>query len=209
VKHYGLDAELTPDIYTPIPQVPDFTSQWLANNMYWGLRTTGDPLAAREAFRRALKSVDPDIPAASVQPMETALDAALAPRRMNLWLVRAFAGLALLLAAAGVYAVTAFTVALRRRELAIRSALGASVEQNLRTAVMDAAKPIVVGLIVGAAGAFAAAPAMRAVVFDVEPAAPGPFVAVSTTLLAAALVSALTAALPLRRIEPIEALRND
>ena len=209
VKHYGLDTEVTPDVYTPIPQVSDFTSQWLANNLYWGIRTAGDPLAAREAFRRALKAVDADIPAASIQSMETAIDTTLAPKQMNLWLVRAFAGVALLLAAAGVYAVTAFTVALRRREMAIRSALGARFAQNLRAVVVDAGTPIAVGVVIGAAGALLAAPALRAVVFDVEPTAPGPFVVVSAVLLAAGLVSALTAALPLRRVHPIEALRTD
>src|SRR5262249_2677066 len=49
VKHYGLDAEVTPDVYVPIPQVPEVTVQWLANNMYWGLRTAGDPSAVRDA----------------------------------------------------------------------------------------------------------------------------------------------------------------
>jgi hypothetical protein len=209
VKHYGLDAEVTADVHTPLAQVPDFTSQWIANNMYWGIRTSGDPLAAREAFRRALKAVDADVPAASVQPMETSLAAALAPKRMNLWLVRAFAGVALLLAAAGVYAVTAFTAALRRREMAIRSALGARLEQNLRVMMVDAAKPIAAGLALGAAGAFLAAPALRSVVFQVEPASPGPFLVVSATLLAAGLASALTASLPLRRVDPVDALRAD
>jgi predicted permease len=174
VKHYGLDAEVTPDIYTPIPQVPDPTVQWLNNNMYWGLRTGGDPGAARDAFRRALREVDPDVPAAAMRTMDEALEIALAPRRMNLWLVRVFAILALLLAAAGVYAVTSFSVALRRREIAIRSALGARTDQNVRTVVGDAARPIVLGLAAGAAGALAAAPALRSVLFEVEPVAAGP-----------------------------------
>ena len=56
VKHYGLDAEVTPDVYSPIPQVPDATVQWLNNNMYWGVRTTGDPGgAARRVPPRAAR----------------------------------------------------------------------------------------------------------------------------------------------------------
>jgi putative ABC transport system permease protein len=207
VKHYGLDAEVTPDLYSPIPQVPDPVVQWLNNNMYWGVRTAGDPGPFRDAFRRALREVDPDVPAASVRTMDEALEIALAPRRMNLWLVRVFAVFALLLAGAGVYAVTSFSVALRRRELAIRAALGARVDQNLRTVVGDAARPIVFGLTAGAAGALAAAPALRNVLFQVEPVAAGPFSIVAGTLLVAGLAAAVMAALPIRRVDPIEALR--
>jgi putative ABC transport system permease protein len=190
VKHYGLDAEVTPDIYSPIPQVPDVTVQWLNNNMYWGLRTTGDPGALRDPFRRALREVDADVPAAALRTMDEALELALAPRRLNLWLVRVFAILALLLAGAGVYAVTAFSVALRRREIAIRAALGARPDQNVRTVVGDAVGPIVLGLAIGAAGALIAAPALRSVLFEVEPVAAGPFSLVAATLLAAVAVGA-------------------
>ena len=209
VKHYGLDAEVTPDVYAPIPQVPDATVQWLTNNMYWGLRTTGDPGALRDAFRRALRQVDSDVPASAMRTMDEALELALAPRRMNLWLVRVFAILALLLAAAGVYAVTSFSVALRRREIAIRAALGARADQNMKTVVADAAWPIVLGLAIGAAGALAAAPALRSVLYEVEPVSTGPFSLVSGTLLFAGLASATIAALPIRRIDPIEALKTE
>jgi putative ABC transport system permease protein len=207
VKHYALDAESTADLYTPIPQVPDVTVQWLNNNMYWGVRTSGDPAALREAFRRALREVDPDVPASSVRTMDEAIGAAVAPRRVNLWLVRTFAVLALALAAAGVYAVTAFAVALRRREIAVRTALGARQSQNLRTIMAEAIRPVVTGLAVGAAGATAAAPALRAVLFNVSPFAAGTFTLVAATLLLAGAAAALAAALAIRQIDPIEALQ--
>jgi putative ABC transport system permease protein len=209
VKHYGLDAEVTSDVYSPIPQVPDATVQWLNNNMYWGVRAAGDPGTLRDAFRRALRDVDPDVPAAMMRTMDEALEIALAPRRMNLWLVRVFAVLALFLAGAGVYAVTSFSVALRRREIAIRSALGARADQNLKTVVGDAARPILFGLAAGAAGALAAAPALRSVLFAVEPMAIGPFSLVSGTLLLAGVAAATMAALPVRRIDPLEALKTE
>jgi putative ABC transport system permease protein len=209
VKHYGLDSEVTPDVYVPIPQVPDVTVQYLANNMYWGIRTDGDPAALGEPFRRTLHAVDPDVPASAIRTMEEALDVALAPRRLNLWLVRVFAALALGLAAAGVYAVTSFGVALRRRELAIRSALGARAGQNIRAVVVEAAKPLAAGLAAGLASAFAAAPALRTVLFGVEPTSPGPFAIVAVTLAAAGVLSAIVAALPIRRVDPIEALKAE
>lgn len=209
VQHYGLDAEVTPDVYVPIPQVPDTTVQWLANNMYWGMRTAGPPTAVREAFRQALRDVDPDVPASAIKTMDEALEGALAPRRLNLRLVTAFAAMALALAAAGVYAVTSFGVAMRRREMAIRTALGARAGENVRVLVMDAARPIVAGLCVGLAAALAAAPALRSVLFAVDPVAPGPFAAVAATLLAAGIIASVAAALPIRRIDPLEALRTD
>jgi putative ABC transport system permease protein len=207
VKHYGLDAEVTPDVYVPIPQVPDATTQWLTNNMYWGVRTASDPAAIEDAVRRALREVDPDVPASSMRTMDEALAIALAPRRMNLWLVRAFALLALVLASAGTYAVTSFSVALRRREMAIRAALGARVGVNVRAVVLDAARPIAVGLTLGVIAALALGPVLRAVLFGVSPLAPAPFLLVSATLLGVALGASLIAALPVRRVSPIEALK--
>ncbi len=209
VKHYGLDAELTPDLYVPIPQVPDVTIQWLTNNMYWGIRASTDPAVLREAVRRELRSVDPDVPASAMRTMEEALSLALAPRRVNLWLVRAFATMALLLAAAGVYAVTAFSVTLRARELAIRAALGAGRTENLRRVLVDAVRPVIVGLIAGAAVALASLPALGAVLFGVERFAAAPVVLVSATLLAVGVVSAAAAARPVTRIDPIDALKAE
>jgi putative ABC transport system permease protein len=106
-----------------------------------------------------------------------------------------------------VYAVTSFTVAFRRRELAIRSALGASADANLRRIVADAARPIVYGLVIGGAGASVAAPALRSVLFRVDPLAPAPLAIVTVTLLVAGLSAATVAALPIRKIDPFEALR--
>jgi len=209
VKHYGLDAEVTPDVYVPIPQVPDVTVQWLTNNMYWGVRTSGDPAALCEPVMRALHAVDRDVPASAMQTMDEALDIALAPRRTNLWLVRGFAALALALAAAGTYVVTAFSVALRRREMAIRAALGASGRRNIATVIADASRPLGAGVVLGLGAALAAAPVLRTMLFGVEPLAAVPLVAVASTLLAAGLVSALAAAVPIRRIDPIEALRTE
>ena len=74
VKHYGLDAEVTPDVYSPIPQVPDATVQYLNNNMYWGAaHDTATRRRWSDAFRRALREVDPDVPASAMRTMEEAL----------------------------------------------------------------------------------------------------------------------------------------
>ncbi|HWJ56325.1 MAG TPA: FtsX-like permease family protein [Vicinamibacterales bacterium] len=163
----------------------------------------------REPFRAALKIVDRDVPASAVKTMDEALELALAPRRLNLGLVGAFAVLALALASAGVYAVTAFSVAMRRREMAIRAALGAGTAENVRVMVADAMRPIAAGLAIGLAAAVAAAPALRGLLYEVDPFAAGPFLAVAATLLTAGTVAAVVAALPIRRVDPLDALRTE
>jgi predicted permease len=209
VKHLGLEAEPTADVYVPIPQVPEFTLQWLTNNMYWGLRTSVDPLSLNDAVRRALREVDPDVPASAMRSMDQVLAAAVAPRRLNLWLVQLFAVAALLLAAAGVYAVTAFGVASRRRELAIRTALGAGQGHNLRSVVDDLARPIVTGLFAGAVLLGLATPALRTLLFGVEAVGPAAIAAVSAGMLMVAFGAALLGAMRLRVIDPARMLKAE
>jgi ABC-type antimicrobial peptide transport system permease subunit len=96
---------------------------------------------------------------------------------------------------------------MRRREMAIRAALGAGAAANVRMVVADAARPIVIGLAAGLAGAVAAAPALRSVLFDVDPLAPVPLAGVAGLLLAAGIAAAVIAAQPIRRVDPIDALR--
>ena len=209
VKHFGLETESTPDVYVPIPQVPPTTIPWLMNNMYWGVRTVVDPDSLREAVRREIRGVDPDVPASAMRTMDEALALAAAPRRLNLWLVRMFGLAALGLAAAGIYAVTVFSVSVRTREIGIRAALGARPGQNLRVMLIEAAQPIVVGLGAGALMSLAGAPALRAMLFAVDPVAPAAVTVVSVVLLFVGLTSALLAAWRLRSIDPIIALRAE
>jgi len=209
VKHFGLDREATADVYVAIPQVAEATVQWLMNNMYWGVRTSVPPETLREPVRRAIRSVDPDVPASALRTMEDAMAVAVAPRVLNLWLVRVFAVAALALAIAGIYAVTSFSVVERTREIGIRTALGARPGDNLRVLVIDVVKPIAVGLAVGGAITIAMAPAVRSALFGVDPLAPGAISGVSALLLGVGALAAFAAALRLRSIDPIVALRAE
>jgi putative ABC transport system permease protein len=208
VKHFGLETESTADVYVAISQVPEPAIQWLTNNMYWGVRTVGDPALVREAVRRKIRAVDADVPA-SMRTMEEMMDVAVAPRRLNLWLVRMFGLAALLLAAAGVYAVTAFSVSVRTREIGIRAVLGARPSENFGVVLGDVLKPLAAGLTAGALLSLAGAPALSTLLFGVNPIAPATTTLVSLLLFVIGLGAATIGAWRLKSIDPIIALRAE
>ena len=208
VKHFGLETESTADVYVAIPQVPEPSIQWLANNLYWGIRTAVDPALVRESVRREIRAVDADVPAA-MRTMDEIMEVAVAPRRLNLWLVRVFGIAALTLAAAGIYAVTAFSVSIRTREIGIRAALGASPAQNFAAVIADIARPLTAGLAAGAFLSLAGAPALATILFAVNPIAPFTMTVVSILLLIVGIGAAIVGAWRLKSIDPIIALRAE
>ena len=209
VKHFGLEKEATIEVYVPISQVPDATTMWLANNMYWVVETAGAPLAATNAVRREIAAVDPGVPASFARSMDQWMGISIAPRRFNLELVAAFALAALFLAVVGVYAVSASAVSMRTREIGIRSALGASRGEVVRLVLRSGLAPVLFGLIAGTAGAFVSGRAIAGLLFGVTPHDPASLAIVAITLTTAALVASY---LPARRagdVDPIIALRAE
>ena len=91
VKHFGLEAETPRELYVPLPQVPDATSIWLANNMYWVVKTHGNPLSYAQAIRREVAAVDADVASSFVRSMDQWLSQSVDTRRFNLRVIAAFA----------------------------------------------------------------------------------------------------------------------
>ena len=143
-----------------------------------------------------------------MKTMDEVLEAAVAPRRLNLWLVRVFAIAALGLAGAGVYAVTAFSVASRRRELAIRAALGAAYRRNLRAVLDDILRPVLVGLAGGAVLLGLCTPALRSLLFGMQGITLSTLAVVGLGMFLVSLLSATLAAIRLRTIDPLLALQD-
>jgi len=207
VRHFGLEKEATIEVYVPIAQVPDPTTIWLANNMYWVVQTDGEPLAVANAVRREIAAVDPGVPASFVRSMDQWMDGTLAARRFNLQLVEAFAAAALLLAAVGVYAVSAAAVTSRTREIGIRTALGASRREVIRLVLRGGLSPVAAGLAAGAFAALVAGPALSELLFSVSPADPLSLAGAAATLALAAVLATCVPAFRALQIDPIVALR--
>lgn len=191
-----------PEIYWPNRQAPRWAS-------YIILRTSSDPATVASAARRRLQELDPDLSVTEFQPLTTRFARSLVYPRFVTLLIGVFAGIALLLAAVGVYGVIAYGVARRTREIGIQMALGAARRDVLRAVVGQGLLLAMVGVAIGVAGSFAVTPVLRGLLAGVEPGDPITLAGVATVLALTALVASY---LPARRavgIAPTEALRAE
>jgi predicted permease len=202
IRHEGLAEEAQPEIYMPHPQ-------FALPNLSLVLRTTGDPLAVVSAVRREVRALDKDQPVALVQTLEEHISQSVLQPRLMMILLSTFAGLALVLAAVGVYAMMSYSVSQRRGEIGIRIALGALKKDILRLVVGQAALLLAVSLTIGLAAALAAARLLRSLLYEVGIWDPFTFGSIVFLL---SLVAMLAAWLPARRaskISPMVALRSE
>jgi len=208
VKHYGLDAPPTMDLYVPFAQLPERNVVWVTNNQFWAVRSGQPPMTLAAAARAALASADPDVPAADVRTLEQAVDSALAVRRFSMWVVALFGYAALGLTACGIYAVSAYNVAERALEFGIRSALGASPRGLLGLVMRSEFVCVLAGIGAGLVVARMAASAMGGMLFGVGASEPGPYVAVSLLLAAVAAAACCVPAARAARTDPRQVMRD-
>jgi putative ABC transport system permease protein len=194
---------------TPRPQAYLAAAQTAFPGQYLVLRTTGDPKKLVAAARSAVWSIDRDQPVAEVRTMSKVVSRAVAGRRFNMVLLGVFAALALLLAAVGIYGITAFSVAQRTREMGLRMALGAGRGTVLALVLREAGSLALAGLAAGLVLALAATRVMASLLFGVGATDPATFGGVAAAL---AFVSFFAAWVPGRRateVDPMVALRTD
>jgi putative ABC transport system permease protein len=197
-------------LYWPISQFTSPPSQpWRSFGMSLAVRTSGDPAGVISAVTSAVHQVDPEIPVVSAVSMESLRTASLSPQRFNVLLLGAFAGLALVLAAVGIYSVLAYTVRRRVREIGIRMALGATHSDVLRMVVTDGMKPILLGVSIGLAAALALSRVVASLIFGIRATDPLTFAGVSVLLVAVGLLATILPAYRATRIEPIRTLREE
>jgi ABC-type antimicrobial peptide transport system permease subunit len=180
----------------------------MQNPMTFVIRSTLDPASAIAAGRAEVQSVDRDLALTSVTTLEQLVSDAMGDHRFRTTLLSAFAGVALFLAALGIYGVLAYAVAQRTRELGIRLALGASLRQAMAFAVLPGLTLALVGVIVGGVAARLAASTLRHLVWGVSVADPLTFAAAIGTVLAVSAIAAIVPALRIVRLNPIKALRS-
>jgi putative ABC transport system permease protein len=202
VRGTDLSTPADADYFLPALQRPEtFTSVLV--------RTMGTPVAIAPLVRDALRSVDPDLPLLQPQALTTSIAQTVADRRLALVLLASFAGLALLLASLGVYSVMAHLVTFRTSEIGIRMALGATPGTVMRMVLGHSSRLTLVGIVLGVAGGYAASRLMQQALFDVNPANPLFYLAVSGTLLLVAVCASWFPARRATRIDPVRALRME
>ena len=208
IRQDGLDSAPFPEVYAPLDQLGsagNFTLMWPQQLV---VRTRGDPLALGPAVQRAIWDVEPDQPVAT-RAMSEVLDEELANRSMQLTLLGAFAAIALVLAAVGLYGTLSYTVSQRTNEIGLRMALGAEQGTVVRSVVREALATAVAGIAVGLAAAFALTRLIASFLYEVSPTDPATAMGVAALLL---IVTAIAALVPARRaanVDPMTALRAD
>ncbi len=208
VQHFGPANTPVAETYLPYTVNP-----W--PRMFLVVRTATDPATMISSLRRAVLGVDPDIPmaAASFPGGFRTLDAyfsdAVAPQRLNVTLLVAFAAPALVLAALGIYGLLAYVVVQRTREIGVRIALGADLREVRRLVVRHGLRLTTLGIAVGLLGALAASRILTSLVFEVRTTDPFTFVSVTVLLAAVALLASYLPARRAARMDPMVALRSE
>jgi len=198
VHQYGLDHEPTYDVY--------FVGGWTP---YFIVRTASDPLSIAAGVTEVVHKFDSNLPVTNVMTMDNLISGSVSPRRFSSVLVAIFAGLALLLAAIGIYGVMSYTVSQRTQEIGVRMALGAQLASVRSMILGHTLKLTLIGVALGLAGAFVVARFLTSLLFGIGVYDPATFLGVAALLVAVALAASYIPARRAMRVDPIVALRYE
>jgi predicted permease len=202
VRQLGLDVPFEPEIYVPHAQVAN-------NSLEIVLRTDVPPATLASVVRGEVRRLDPDLPIARFETLESIVADSISRPRFYMLLVAIFAGLALLLAAVGIFGVMSYSVAQRTRELGIRIALGAGVGAVRRLVVGQAMKLATLGLAIGLGAALLLSSTLEKMLFSLSSTDPSTFAAVAGVLFIVALVASWLPARRASKVDPVVALRAE
>jgi predicted permease len=213
VKHFGLDGDALSKVqyqfYLPYNQIPDPFFALVASNMTLVARTQGDPLSMAGMIKKEVLAVDKDQPVNNVRTMEQILTTSISQHRFSMLLLGIFAGVALILAAVGIYGVMSYTVAQRRHEIGIRQALGASRGDVLRLVVGQGLALTAAGVCLGLLGAFLLTRLMSSLLYGVSATDPLTFAGLALLLAGVALGACYVPARRATKVDPMIALRYE
>jgi putative ABC transport system permease protein len=201
VRQFELNADPKPQMYLPYVQADFFAPRDLV------VKTDIDALGMAATVRRAVWEIDKDQPVSNIKTMAEIAAESVARQRFSMLLLAIFAGLALVLAAVGIYGVMSYSVTQRRNEIGIRMALGAQRSDVLKLTVGQGLKLVLVGVAVGLVGAFVLTRLMVSLLFGVGATDPSTFIAISVILIAVALFASFIPARRATKVDPLVALR--
>ena len=202
IRGEHLNTPAVPEYFLPaLQRLENFTNVLVRSNL--------PPAAVARQVRDALRTIDPDLPLFQPDALTTRIAQTVANRKLALMLLSAFAALALVLAALGVYSVTAHLVAFRTSEIGLRMALGASPNATMRLLLGHGRRLTLAGIALGIAGALMVSRLMQQALFDVDPAEPPVYIALSIVLLLVAEAASFVPARRATRIDPVIALRTE
>ena len=202
VRNDGLDDEPKPELYFPYAQNRQ-------THLAIVVRTANYPAGLMAAVRREVWAVDKNLPLANLSTLEQLLDKTIAQRRFNLLLLGMFAGVALVLAAVGIYGVMSYAVTQRTHEIGVRMALGAQTSNVLRMVVGQGIRLALVGIAIGLGAALALTRLMASLLYEVSATDPLTFAVIALMLAAVALVACYVPARRATRVDPMLALRYE
>jgi len=202
VKYLGLTVDTDPALYIPF-------AQSYGPLMFLVVRSSGDAAELAPALRQNIQSIDPGVTLAQIATMEQALDLSVSQPRFDTMLLSLFAGMALLLAAVGIYGLIAYSVAQRTHEIGVRMALGAAQADVVRMVVRQGASMAVAGIVLGLGGAFLLTRLLKAMLFGIGVADALTFVTAPLIIMLVVLAATFVPALRATRISPVVALRYE
>jgi len=208
VKQFTLDGAPTADLYVPLPQMPASQAALLAARTFWILRAHTDVRSFVNRMPDIVHDIDPDVAASSIQTLEDLVESSIAAWRVDVRLLQTFGPLAIALCAIGVYAVASFSTGTRRRELAIKAALGATRRELMVRTLREELRPVVLGIAIGAAAAAALAPRLGTLLFRASPFDPWSYGFAGVTLLTSALLASYVPARRAGAANPAELLHG-
>jgi putative ABC transport system permease protein len=211
VKDDALSQSRSPSaLYVPLSQLAvSIDGQWNSFGLTLAARTHTNPLSAVSAITNAVHEVDAEVPLLDIKTMQDTVDDSLLQQRFTMLLLTSFAGLALFLAAIGIYSVLSYVVRRRVREIGIRMALGAQIGDVLRMVVAEGMKPTLLGIAIGVAGALALGRVLSSVIYGVSARDFATFSIVTVTMTAVGLVASTLPAYRATRVDPMKTLRDE
>jgi putative ABC transport system permease protein len=205
-KNTGMDKPAAPELYL---QAKQFSQFGLSSTMNFVLRTNGDPQALASSIRAAVRETDGSLPVYSLRPMSEVVERSMVQPKFLALLLATFSGIALFLAAIGIYGVMAYSVAQRTQEIGVRMALGAQKLHVLRLVFGQGMLMLLIGTVIGVLGAFALTRVMNTLLFEVTATDPLTYAGVIGILTVVALLACYIPARRAAKVDPLVALRYE